>query len=89
MVGIFLYDILLILGCLALISIVIVIKAYIAGCFADIASEKGFDEGKYFWIPFLLGIVGYLMVIALPDRGITIELNSNSKARSQEDAENL
>ena len=46
----------------------IAINAYIAGCFADIAAEKGFEERKYFWIPFLFGIIGYLMVIALPDR---------------------
>lgn len=30
------------------------------------AQAKGFNERKYFWLPFWLGIVGYLLVIALP-----------------------
>ena len=43
----------------------------IASCeFRDIAAEKGFDGKKYFWYCFWLGFIGYLMVIALPDRKI-------------------
>lgn len=41
---------------------------FLAGCFYDIACEKGFHERKYFWIPFLTGIIGYILVAALPDR---------------------
>lgn len=41
---------------------------YLANCFYEIACEKGFEENKYFWIPFWLGIIGYLLVAALPDR---------------------
>lgn len=36
--------------------------------FYNIAEIKGHPKGKYFWYSFLLGIVGWLMVIALPDR---------------------
>lgn len=38
----------------------------IAKKFADIAASKGYSETKYFWICFLLGIIGYIWVIALP-----------------------
>ena len=30
---------------------------------------RGWPEKKYFWICFLLPVIGYLLVIALPDRG--------------------
>ena len=41
---------------------------FIAKQFYNIACEKGFLQKRYFWIPFLLGIIGYMLVIALPDR---------------------
>ena len=31
---------------------------------------QGYSSKKYFWIPFWFGIAGYLLVIALPDRGL-------------------
>ena len=34
--------------------------------FEFIAIEKGYQEKRYFWYPFVFGIVGYLLVIALP-----------------------
>ena len=43
------------------------IDAFIAYQFSNIAAMKGHDSGKYFWCCFLLGIIGYLMVFALPD----------------------
>lgn len=43
----------------------------IANHFFEVAQMKGFRERKYLWICFLLGMVGYLLVIALPDRGNT------------------
>ncbi len=49
------------------IALVLVIDYLIARAFQDIAIMKGHNDGKYFWISFLLGFVGYLMVIALPD----------------------
>ena len=56
-----------ILGIAALI-VGIVIARYIANCFYEIACMKGFHDKCYFWLPFLFGIVGYLLVVALPDR---------------------
>ena len=53
---------------LLLLAIIIAILAFIASQFYYVAQEKGYDEPKYFWIPFLFSLVGYLLVIALPDR---------------------
>lgn len=57
----------IILG-IAALGVGIAIAWYIANCFYEIACMKGFYEKCYFWVPFLLGIVGYLLVVALPDR---------------------
>lgn len=53
---------------IAALGVGIAIAWYIANCFYEIACMKGFYEKCYFWIPFFLGIVGYLLVVALPDR---------------------
>lgn len=50
------------------IVVVLVIDYFIAKEFYNIAIEKGYKSQKYLWLPFLLGLVGYLLVIALPDR---------------------
>lgn len=42
---------------------------FLAGQFSEAASEKGYHSRKYFWISFLLGLPGWLLVMALPDRG--------------------
>ena len=42
---------------------------FIAKWFFEAAEAKGFHDRKYLWICFWLGPVGYLLVIALPDRG--------------------
>ena len=57
----------IILGIVALV-VGIMIARYIANCFYEIACMKGFHDKCYFWLPFLFGIVGYLLVVALPDR---------------------
>ena len=56
---------------IAVIALAIWLNWYIAKQFAETATEKGhgYAEGKYFWLCFLTGIVGYLLVVALPDRG--------------------
>lgn len=61
-------DTIMFLGIAALVAAAAAVASYLANCFYDIACEKGFVERRYFWIPFLLGIVGYIMVAALPDR---------------------
>lgn len=35
--------------------------------FYSISQQKGYNQKKYFWICFFLGIIGYLLVIALPN----------------------
>jgi hypothetical protein len=46
----------------------ILIDYFIAKEFYIAAQAKGFYEKKYFWICFILTAVGYLLVIALPNR---------------------
>ena len=46
-----------------------VISYYLAKEFYKASVARGWPEKKYFWICFLLPIAGYLLVIALPDRG--------------------
>ena len=40
---------------------------YIANLFYEAAVEKGHDSRAYFWLSFLFGPAGYLLVVALPD----------------------
>lgn len=49
------------------IIIGLIIWFFVAKQFKAIAEMKGHDGSPYFWWTFLLGIVGILMVIALPD----------------------
>ena len=41
----------------------------IAWEFYEIAEKKGHFEKRYWWLAFCLTMIGYLIVIALPDRG--------------------
>lgn len=50
------------------IAVVLVIQYLIAKEFYEAAAAKGYTAKKYLWLSFLLGMVGYLLVIALPDR---------------------
>ena len=56
---------------LIVVAIVLWIDYLIAKEFYVAAQAKGYFEKKYFWLCFLLGVIGYLLVIALPDRGNT------------------
>ena len=53
---------------LILLAVAAALTVYylIAKKFADIAASKGYSETKYFLFFFLLGIIGYIWVIALP-----------------------
>ena len=42
---------------------------FAAGEFYKLAEDKGYHGRKYFWWAFLLPLVGYLMIVAMPDRG--------------------
>lgn len=44
------------------------VQHYVARQFYRIAREKGWDERKFYWLSFLLGATGWLLVVALPDR---------------------
>ena len=48
-------------------AIVLWIDYLIAREFYRAAEAKGYAETKYLWLCFLLGAVGYMLVIALPD----------------------
>lgn len=50
-------------------AIGLAIHWYLANQFLAIAEEKGHHERKYLWICFWLGLPGWIMVCALPDRG--------------------
>ena len=43
--------------------------------FAEIAETKGYDKTKYFCACFFLGIIGQLMVAALPDMTLRFRIN--------------
>lgn len=45
----------------------VIVDFFLAKAFYDIACKKGHTEKTYFWVPFLLPIIGYIMVLALPD----------------------
>ena len=63
---------------LAFIAVIIAIitGVIISGEFSNIASEKGYPESKYFWYCLIFGVVGYMMVIALPDRVLSNKINA-------------
>lgn len=50
---------------------------YIAKQFYEAAKAKGYSDRKYLWICFWLSAVGYLLVIALPDRGNSVPVISD------------
>ena len=56
------------LVCLLILFVSIVVWYCASEEFFRIAQEKGYDDRKYFWYTFFLGVCGMLMVIALPDR---------------------
>ncbi len=52
------------------ILIGLVLAWYFAKSFSDIAEMKGHDGDSYFWLVFFFGVVGMLMVAALPDNNV-------------------
>ena len=45
------------------------VSYFVALEFHKAATARGWPQRKYFWICFLLPPAGYLLVLALPDRG--------------------
>ena len=58
-----------------LLILAIVIRFYLADVFYSVACDKGYDSRKFFWIPFLFGVIGFILVAALPDRRDEYDLN--------------
>ena len=58
---------------LLIVAIWVAIFVFAAKEFQQIATMKGHPENKYFWCCFWLGAIGWLMVVALPDRGNAAE----------------
>ena len=56
---------LIIAACLALL----VLDYFVAREFYLAAAMKGWASKKYFFFAFFLTVIGYLLIIALPDRG--------------------
>jgi formate hydrogenlyase subunit 3/multisubunit Na+/H+ antiporter MnhD subunit len=56
----------------------IVLMWFIAKWFAEIAADKGYYDKKYFWICFWLGGIGWLMVVAMPNKSRTYTAPSQS-----------
>ncbi len=61
-------EFLLLVLCLAALFLVIYLDYRIAKVFERAANMKGHNGKPFFWWCFFLGLIGFLMVIALPDR---------------------
>ena len=48
------------------------VSFFLAGQFFEAAKAKGYNDKKYYWICFWLGLGGWLLVCALPDRGNSV-----------------
>lgn len=48
------------------LGLLIWLQAYIAEAFYDAALSKGYVSRKYYWLTFFCGVVGMLLVVALP-----------------------
>ena len=59
------------------VAVGILVEYYIAGLFYFIAVDKGYSAKVYLWIATLFGFVGYLLIVAMPDRGISQKMVSD------------
>ena len=72
------------------LCIMIVVDYYVAKAFEEIAEEKGFsNHSKYFWYSFLLGPVGHLLTVALPDKKARMMATAFLKEEGKKVAEEL
>ena len=51
------------------VIVVFVIAWFAAKEFYKLAEDKGYHSKKYFWWAFLVPVVGYLLIVAMPDKG--------------------
>lgn len=59
----------IIFGIIVGVVLLLVIWYLISNEFYKAAEKKGHPQKKYLWLTFFFGMVGILLVIALPDRG--------------------
>ena len=62
---------LIVLLSLVVIAALLYLQYIIAKEFYSAAVTKGYSNKKYLWYCFFLGMIGYLMVIALPNKIVT------------------
>jgi len=53
------------------VALFILLDYYLAGWFYFIAVDKGYSSTAYLKIAFIFTMIGYLLIIAMPDRGTT------------------
>ena len=68
---------------LFILIIVLIIQIAVCVKFASIAEEKGYKGSSYFWACFFLGIIGFVMVAALPDRNLYYYISDLQNARDK------
>ena len=61
------------------VAVWLLVSLWTAIEFQNIAHDKGYDEKQYFWLPFLFGIAGWAVVIALPDKKMNQTLETIAK----------
>ena len=74
--------------CLLGIVIAMIIDYVIAKKFAEIAEMKGHEGDTYFWFTFIFGVVGMLMVIALPNT-TAIKVKNTATSTTSEQFTNI
>ena len=68
---------LIVLLSLAVIVALLYLQYIIAKEFYSAAVTKGYSNKKYLWYCFFLGMIGYLMVIALPNKIVTTKQSAD------------
>ena len=48
-------------------AVALIINIALSAAFSGFAENKGYERGKYFWICFFFGTLGYVWVAGLPD----------------------
>ena len=69
----------------AIVVLFFVLDWFVAKRFDEIAQMKGQPPEAYFWWCFWLGVIGWAMVIALPDRAGTSPKSADSSDELPED----
>lgn len=62
--------------------VAICISAFLASEMSNIAEQKGYEQRRYFHICFWLGLFGFLIVIALPDKVLLEKLEASNRPLS-------